>query len=202
MHPDTYSPLREARPEGNFKITIGELLKYSVALSDNNACDILIDYLGGTSALQKYVRRQGIKQMKITATEDRMHKSGDPYLNHTRPSSAVRLLEKFIQQELLSPVYQKFLENTMIATSTGSDKLKGLLPAETIIGHKNRELRPGQYRRKPETTIWDLFYSPHGGDHYTIAVFITDSMEDDKTNAAIIAQISKAVYDYINEISS
>ena len=70
--------------------------------------------------------------MKITATEDRMHKSGDPYLNHTRPSSAVRLLEKFIQQELLSPVYQKFLENTMIATSTGSDKLKGLLPAETI----------------------------------------------------------------------
>ena len=99
LHPDTYSPLREARPEGNFKITIGELLKYSVALSDNNACDILIDYLGGTSALQKYVRRQGIKQMKITATEDRMHKSGDPYLNHTRPSSAVRLLEKFIQQE-------------------------------------------------------------------------------------------------------
>ena len=85
LHPDTYSPLREARPEGNFKITIGELLKYSVALSDNNACDILIDYLGGTSALQKYVRRQGIKQMKITATEDRMHKSGDPYLNHTRP---------------------------------------------------------------------------------------------------------------------
>lgn len=52
LHPDTYSPLREARPEGNFKITIGELLKYSVALSDNNACDILIDYLGGTSALQ------------------------------------------------------------------------------------------------------------------------------------------------------
>ena len=36
LHPDTYSPLREARPEGNFKITIGELLKYSVALSDNN----------------------------------------------------------------------------------------------------------------------------------------------------------------------
>ncbi|MFR6381764.1 MAG: hypothetical protein ACLUOS_05885 [Odoribacter splanchnicus] len=39
LHPDTYSPLG-SRPEGNFKITIGELLKYSVALSDNNACDI------------------------------------------------------------------------------------------------------------------------------------------------------------------
>ena len=202
LHPDTYSPLREARPEGNFKITIGELLKYSVALSDNNACDILIDYLGGTSALQKYVRRQGIKQMKITATEDRMHKSGDPYLNHTRPSSAVRLLEKFIQQELLSPVYQKFLENTMIATSTGSDKLKGLLPAETIIGHKTGSSDRDSTGMKAGDNDMGFVYLPHGGDHYTIAVFITDSMEDDKTNAAIIAQISKAVYDYINEISS
>ena len=187
LHPDTYSPLREARPEGNFKITIGELLKYSVALSDNNACDILIDYLGGTSALQKYVRRQGIKQMKITATEDRMHKSGDPYLNHTRPSSAVRLLEKFIQQELLSPVYQKFLENTM---------------AETIIGHKTGSSDRDSTGMKAGDNDMGFVYLPHGGDHYTIAVFITDSMEDDKTNAAIIAQISKAVYDYINEISS
>ena len=202
LHPDTYSPLREARPEGNFKITIGELLKYSVALSDNNACDILIDYLGGTSALQKYVRRQGIKQMKITATEDRMHKSGDPYLNHTRPSSAVRLLEKFIQQELLSPVYQKFLENTMIATSTGSDKLKGLLPAETIIGHKTGSSDRDSTGMQAGDNDMGFVYLPHGGDHYTIAVFITDSMEDDKTNAAIIAKISKAVYDYINEISS
>ena len=156
----------------------------------------------GTSALQKYVRRQGIKQMKITATEDRMHKSGDPYLNHTRPSSAVRLLEKFIQQELLSPVYQKFLENTMIATSTGSDKLKGLLPAETIIGHKTGSSDRDSTGMKAGDNDMGFVYLPHGGDHYTIAVFITDSMEDDKTNAAIIAQISKAVYDYINEISS
>ena len=44
---DTYSPLRDVRPEGNFKIGINELLKYSVSLSDNNACDILIKYLGG-----------------------------------------------------------------------------------------------------------------------------------------------------------
>ena len=120
LHPDTYSPLREARPEGNFKITIGELLKYSVALSDNNACDIL----------------------------------------------------------------------------------KGLLPAETIIGHKTGSSDRDSTGMKAGDNDMGFVYLPHGGDHYTIAVFITDSMEDDKTNAAIIAQISKAVYDYINEISS
>lgn len=195
LHPDTYSPLRETRPEGNFKMTIGKLLEYSVALSDNNACDILIEYIGGTDALQKYIRRLGIKQMRITATEDRMHKSGKPHLNHTRPSSAVRLLEKFIQQELLSPVYQKFLENTMIATSTGSDKLKGLLPAGTVIGHKTGSSDRNNAGIKAGDNDMGFVYLPHG-DHYTIAVFITDSMEDDKTNAALIARISKTVYDY------
>ena len=38
--PDTYSPLREARPEGGFKMSVGELLRYSVSESDNNACDM------------------------------------------------------------------------------------------------------------------------------------------------------------------
>ena len=73
--------------------------------------------------------------------------------------------------------------------------------------HFKREKK--EYRRLSEHLglIPLVFVSPSDsslidGDHYTIAVFITDSMEDDKTNAAIIAQISKAVYDYINEISS
>ena len=89
----------------------------------------------------------------------------------------------------------------MIATSTGSDKLKGLLPAETIIGHKTGSSDRDSTGMKAGDNDMGFVCLPNG-DHYTIAVFITDSMEDDKTNAAIIAQISKAVYDYINEISS
>lgn len=40
-------------------------------------------------------------------------------------------------------------------------------------------------------------YLPNG-KHYTIAVFVMNSMEDDQTNASIIARISKIVYDYYN----
>ena len=90
----------------------------------------------------------------------------------------------------------------MIATSTASDKLKGLLPAETIIGHKTGSSDRESTGMKAGDNDMGFVYLQHGGDHYTIAVFITESMEDDITNAAIIAQISKAVYDYINEISS
>ena len=34
------------------------------------------------------------------------------------------------------------------------------------------------------------------GRSYSIAVFVMDSREDDRTNAAVIARISRLVYDY------
>ena len=73
-------------------MTIRKLLHYSIALSDNKACDILIKYIGGTETIQQYLQKLGIRDMKICVTEDEMHQeTGNPYLNHTTPSAAVRL---------------------------------------------------------------------------------------------------------------
>ena len=53
LRPDTYSPLRDRYPEGNISLPISELLTYTLQLSDNNACDILFDYIGGTEETEK-----------------------------------------------------------------------------------------------------------------------------------------------------
>lgn len=47
MLPNTYSPLRKKLPDQDFTITLRELMQYSISQSDNNACDILIEYAGG-----------------------------------------------------------------------------------------------------------------------------------------------------------
>ena len=52
---NTHSPLRDANPNGNFQITVGDLLKYSLIESDNNACDILFKYIGGPLVTEKYI---------------------------------------------------------------------------------------------------------------------------------------------------
>lgn len=97
--PDTYSPLREARPEGGFKMSVGELLRYSVSESDNNACDILFRYIGGVEVVDKYIRTLGITDFKIEATEEDMHEGFRyQYLNWTTPLAAVRALEKFARK--------------------------------------------------------------------------------------------------------
>lgn len=195
LHPNTYSPLRNRYPTGDIRLSISELLKYTIVLSDNNACDILLQYVGGPETVQHDLRQWGIQDMQIIATEDQMHQTGDPYLNHTRPSAAVRLLDLFISRQLLSPVYHDFLEKTMIATTTGADKLKGLLPEKTVVGHKTGSSDRSSSGIKFGDNDMGFVYLPNG-KRYTIAVFIMDSSESDPENARLIARISQTVYDY------
>lgn len=199
LHPDTYSPLRDKRPEGDFHISIKELLRYSVSLSDNNACDILINYIGGIEKLRQYITNLGFPDMAIVATETQMHQQTDNQaLNRTRPSAAVLLFEQFLQKKLLSATYQDFLEQTLIETTTGANKLKGLLPAATLIGHKTGSSDRNAAGLKIGDNDMGFVYLP-SGKYFVIAVFIMDSMEDDDTNASIIARISRTVYDHYNK---
>lgn len=193
---DTYSPLRDERPDGGFNMSIRELLRYSVSKSDNNACDILLRYVGGAKTVERYIKSIGIKNIAISATEEVMHEHPkNQYLNWTTPLAAVQLLDIFLKKELFSIVYQEFLEKTLIETITGTDKIKALLPPEVIVGHKT-----GNSSREDGLKIGDndiAFIRLPNGKGYTIAIFVMNSREDDKTNASIIARISKVTYDYL-----
>ena len=58
MLPNTYlSPLRKKFPDQDFTITLRELMQYSISQSDNNACDILIEYAGGIKHINDYIHR-------------------------------------------------------------------------------------------------------------------------------------------------
>ncbi len=194
--PDTHSPLREAKPEGNFYMSIGKLIQYCISQSDNNACDVLFGFLGSTDYVEQYIKILGIQQIAITKTEKEMHEDfKNQYDNWTTPYSAVQLLEIFRQQDLFAPVYKEFLWNTLIESSTGNDKIKGLLPKGTVVGHKTgSSFRNAQGLKAADNDLG--FIELPNGKNLSIAVFIVNSVENDKTNADIIAQISKAAYDY------
>ena len=55
-----YSPLRQKYPNGG-RISIKELITYTVALSDNLGCDVLIDRVGGPEVVQQYMQEIGIE---------------------------------------------------------------------------------------------------------------------------------------------
>jgi len=193
---NTHSPLRENYPYGNINIKLSELLSYMVSLSDNNACDILFRLAGGTKKVDRYIKNLKIKDTRIAATEEEMHQKWDnQYLNTTSPLAAVQLLQKFYQMKILSPTSYDYLLNVMLSTKTGPDKIKGLLPKDILVAHKTgSSFRSDAGLKAAENDIGIVFLP--GGQTYAIAVFVKDSMEDDTTNNAIIARVSKAVFDH------
>lgn len=193
--PDTYSPLRDDYPEGEMYMTIADVIRYTVSKSDNNGCDILFRFLGGPTIVDQYIRKLGVVDFSIAKTEEEMHSAWDiQYLNWSTPYAAARVLEKFRTGAILSDSSHDFLWNTLVETTTGRDKIKAGLPQGVILAHKTGSSprnKDGLSAAENDVGIVQL----PDGRFYTLVVFVSDSMEDQKTNAAIIAAISKTVYE-------
>lgn len=198
LHPNTYSPLRLKFPDQDIDISLKELLQYSISLSDNNACDILIEYAGGIDEVNKYIKSLGLKDFNLSATEDLMHRDRESvHQNWSTPEGMVQLLNIADNNVLFSPQYKEFLWKTMEDTSTGKDKLKGLLPTDAVVAHKTGSSDRTSEGMKLADNDAGYVVMPNGQKYY-IAVFITNSYEKDEDNAAIIAHISKVIYDSLN----
>ncbi len=194
--PDTYSPLRDLYPQG-VNMTIAELMRYSLSLSDNNACDILIKYVGGVDSVQTRLEQIGFGRVRIRATEQRMHEHlRMQRMNVAAPLDVACFLRAVVRGNILPPEQVGFLRQTLIDTKTGKDKLCGKLPRQVVVGHKT-----GSSDRSPEgMKLADNdvgFVVLPDGSCYYIAVFVADSYETDEVNASIISSISSLVYNYM-----
>lgn len=192
--PGTYSPMRDSLPATGGALTLGRLLRYAVSQSDNIACDVLLQQVGGPAAVDAYIRSLGIEGIEITASEEDMHRSAaNQRLNQARPSSVCALFDLFLQGSLLDETHNAFLDRLLRETVTGANKLKAGVPAGTVIGHKTGSAdRTADGIRIADNDAGYVILPD--GRRYCIAVFVTESGEDDATNAAIAAAVSKAAY--------
>ena len=197
MLSDTYSPLREKYPNRDIPISYRNIIRYTMAHSDNNTCDFLIDFVGGISVVDSLIRQLGINKFAFSETEKTMHENIlNCYNNWCTPSSMVLFLKKIYTEPILNNDHFLFLEQLMIETSTGTNKIKAGLPADVILGHKTGS----SDRTKSGIKIGDndagIIYLPHNKRCY-IAIFIKDSKENDTANAKIIADITEKIYEMI-----
>ena len=141
-------------------------MQYSISQSDNNACDILIEYAGGIKHINDYIHRLSIDSFNLSETEDGMHSSFEAvYRNWSTPSAMVRLLRTADEKELFSNKELKdFLWQTMIDTETGANKLKGMLPAKTVVGHKTGSSDRNADGMKTADNDAGLVILPDGGN--------------------------------------
>ncbi|MEA5461991.1 class A beta-lactamase, subclass A2 [Arcicella sp. LKC2W] len=194
--PNLYSPMREKYPEGNVNLPLSEILKYTVAQSDNSGCDLLFRLLGGPQKVNNYIHKIGVKEVNIVAPEEEMQKDWQvQYANWSTPIAATQLLQKFYQTKILSKNSQDFLWKTMVETTTGPNKIRGLLPKETVVAHKTGFSGKNDVGLTGATNDIGIIILPNG-QKLAIALFVSNSTETEITNDRIIAEITKVVWDY------
>ena len=192
----TWSPLQKEYPGGNVTLLLRKILLYTVSQSDNNGCDILLRILGGPKIVNDYIHSIGIKEVSIKASEKEMHKAwGVQFSNWTTPICATKLLLKFYEGKILSQKSDDFLMQIMKETSTGGKRIKGLLPPGTIVAHKTGTSDTNAEGITAAVNDIGIVTLPDG-KHFAISVFVSDSKENEEENEKIIADISKAAWDY------
>jgi beta-lactamase class A len=193
--PDTWSPLRDKYPDGNVSIPLSEIIQSTVSKSDNNGCDILFRLMGGPDVVHQYIAGLGIKDFAIVGTEEDMHKDDKvQFKNWSTPKSVNNLLEKFYRRQVLKKNTSEFLTKIMEQTTTGPNKIKGLLPVGTIVAHKTGN--SGINKEGITTASNDVgIVTLKNGKKMIISVFVSMSKDAEKENDRIIAELAKAAWD-------
>ena len=222
MEEDTYSPMRDRYRGGDFRISIADLLKYSLQQSDNNACDILFRHVIGITETDRYIRSLGISGFAISASEADMHADTTRvHENWNHPLAAAMLINRLFTEPVFDSdkrgseksgnekrwnehddmgkgkgsdnVYQCFLTETLNGCTTGENRLaRPLLPTNAIIGHKTGTGFPSADGYPQGINDVGFVRLPNGRS-YSIAVFVKSSRYDMEETERLIAKVSEIV---------
>ena len=84
----------------------------------------------------------------------------------------------------------------MVKASSGPNKIKGLLPKGTIVAHKTGSSGANAAGVTAASNDIGVVTLPNG-KHFAIAVFVSMTKESEQATDRIIAECSKAAWDYL-----
>jgi beta-lactamase class A len=188
-----HSPIRDKHPNGA-ELSVSELLRYAISESDGSASDVLMRLAGGPKAVQAYLNDLKITEWIVLNTEKEIGQDWQTqYRNWASPEAAVALLRSLHERRGLSETSQALLLKLMIESTPGAKRLKGLLPAGTIVAHKTGTSGTDKGVTAATNDIGIITLA--NGHHVAIAVFVSDSPADEATREGVIAKVAKAVWD-------
>lgn len=200
LYSHLWSPLRKKYPNGA-EVSLAEMLRYTVALSDNLGCDLLFKLVGGTEVVQSYLHKLGIKDIAIVHTEIVMQAEWDhQYENWTTPNAANQALQLFFENanNLLSLESYNFLLETLKGTKTGKNSIRGLLSDDAVVAHKTGHSGKNEKGLTGALNDIGIIFLPDGSYFY-LSILLSDSIENTETNQKIIAEIAKLTWEYFKK---
>lgn len=197
LKPDTWSPMREQYPHGG-RISVNELLRWSLVESDNNACDILFNAIARPEKVDAYIHDLGVGDCVITWTEDEQRADmARCYENWSTPLAAAELLGEFYRNRDMDE-YSRFLWETMAGCRTGENRIpKYIADSTALIVHKTGTGAPLQGGGVMAINDIACIVLPDGS-HFELAVFIKDATCEASACEELIAEIAETCFTFLS----
>jgi beta-lactamase class A len=118
-------------------MSVADMCKAAVELSDNTCANLLLASVGGPAALTAFWRRTGDDTSRLDHNEPLLNRSppGDPH-DTTTPRAMAANLQRFVLGKVLAPASRERLTDWMIGCRTGANRLRAGLPKTWLIGDK------------------------------------------------------------------
>jgi beta-lactamase class A len=180
-----YSPETEKHAGGS--MTVAELCRAALTLSDNTAANLLLASFGGPPAITDFARSIGDPMTRLDRNETMLNEAtpGDPR-DTTTPNAMLRNLEKVLFRDVLKAASRKQLTNWMLANTTGKTKFVAGLPSDWKVADKT-----GSGEHGSNNDIGVLY--PPAGRPVIIASYLTETEIPTDERNAIHADVARAI---------
>ncbi len=178
-------------------LSLRHLLELMLRISDNSATDMLLREVGGPEAVNARLKALDVKGIVVSGPTKTMIENWrtdkEAFNKDTRDSSTpdgmALLLQRLALGKALSPQNTGLLLDVMRRCDTGDARIKGILPAGTLVMHKTGSIGG-------TTNDVGIIRLPGDVGHVAIAVFVKASDEPVAKRERVIAEIARAAHDY------
>ena len=181
----SWSPVTEQHVDGG--MTIADLCAAALQVSDNTACNLLLDRIGGPAAVTAFARRIGDTAFRLDRRETELNSAlpGDPR-DTTTPRAMAHSLEALLLEEALAPDARRRLLDWMLANTTGKERIQAGFPADWRVADKTGTGAWGT------TNDVGIVFPPQG-QPVIVAIYYTGSSSDAKSDSKIVADAATIV---------
>jgi beta-lactamase class A len=118
-------------------LSVEEMCKAAVELSDNTCANLLLARIGGPAALTAFWRATGDQVSRLDHNEPLLNRSppGDPH-DTTTPAAMVGNFHRFVFGNVLTSASRERFTAWLIGCQTGDNRLRAGLPKNWTIGDK------------------------------------------------------------------
>jgi beta-lactamase class A len=181
----SHSPVAETRvAEG---MTLAELCEATVTVSDNAAANLILASYGGPHAVTRFARTLGDTMTRLDRTEPALNEArpGDPR-DTTTPRAMATALRSAVLGNALSARSRAQLVQWLVATRTGSERLRRHVPSDWQAGDKTGTGARG-------TTNDVAIFWPPGGAPVVVAAYLTETEAPAGRRNAALAEVGRQV---------